>query len=127
MGLLVILFDRELRCEVFQQITMGTPSYGGAGQQSRGMLVPGNYLRIPRYPWKHIETQGGFLCTLIFASAMKYFIHPVSLFMRFYGRYFFRVSMTWFKYEDQGFASRIDDDFYNSKSLYWTKQSVRTQ
>ena len=42
MGLLVILFDRELRCEVFQQITMGTPSYGGAGQQSRGMLVPGN-------------------------------------------------------------------------------------
>jgi hypothetical protein len=25
MGLLVILFDRELRCEVFQQIAMGTP------------------------------------------------------------------------------------------------------
>ena len=34
MGLLVILFDRELRCEVFQQIAMGTPSHGGAGQQS---------------------------------------------------------------------------------------------
>jgi hypothetical protein len=34
MGLLVILFDRELRCEFFQQITMGTPSHGGAGQQS---------------------------------------------------------------------------------------------
>ena len=34
MGLLVILFDRELRCEFIQQIAMGTPSHGGAGQQS---------------------------------------------------------------------------------------------
>ena len=60
MGLLVILFDRELRCEFIQQIAMGTPSHGGAGQQSMsartgnlassvrtivrniGVLVPGN-------------------------------------------------------------------------------------